>query len=130
MGAVQPCNNRAPRMGSRAMSFITTSQTTRLRVVRYLSPTELLVVTIVLRCALCLPLFGALSRTLSCSLSLSFPLTLSTALDPFYDYHMYTIFSRVTYLLSHAYDIHMLTNFTCLSLSHVYCFISSIKYPL
>ena len=54
----------------------------------------------------------------------------STALDPLYVYHMYAIFSHVTYLLSHVYDIHMLTDFTCLPLSHVYHFISSIKYPL
>ena len=67
--------------------------------------TDSTTVTIVLRGALCLPLFGALSRTLSCSLSLSFSLTFSTALDSFYAFHMSIIFSHVTYLLSHAYDI-------------------------
>ena len=68
--------------------------------------------------------------SLKLSLLLSFPLpfslTFSTTLDPLYVYYMYTIFSHVTYLLSHAYDIHMLTDFTCLSLSHAYRFISSI----
>ena len=53
-----------------------------------------------------------------------------TTLDSLYVYHMYTVFSHVTCLLSHAYDIHMLTNFTCLSLSHVYHFMTSIKYLL
>ena len=67
--------------------------------------TDSTTVTIVLRGALCLPLFGALSLSLSCSLSLSFSLTFSTTLDSFYAFHMSIIFSHVTYLLSHAYDI-------------------------
>ena len=68
----------------------------------------------------------SLEFSLALSLSLSFSPTFSIALDPFCVYHMYAIFSHATYLLSHAYDIHMLTDFTCLSLSHVYRFISSI----
>ena len=70
---------------------------------------------------------------LICSLELSFvlfplifSLLFSTTLDSLHVYHMYAIFSHVIYLLSHAYDIHMLTVFTCLQLSHAYHFISSI----
>ena len=76
-----------------------------------------------------------LVHSLELSLALFLSPILSYTLDrsglSFYVYRMYAIrFSHATYLLSHAYDIHMLTDFTCLSLSHVYRFISSIKYPL
>ena len=46
------------------------------------------------------------------SLSLPFSLTFLNALDSTYVYHMYTLFSHATYLLSHVSDIHMLTDVT------------------
>ena len=67
-------------------------------------------------------------NSFSLSLSLLFSLMLSTILDSLHVHHMYAVFSHVTYLLSHVYNIHMLTNFTCQPLSHAYHFISSTKY--
>ena len=92
--------------------------------------TDSTTVTIVLRGALCLPLFGALSRTLSCSLSLSHsllrsqplwtPSMLFTCLLSFHMlltfYHMRTIF-------------HMLTVITCLPFITCYFIYLDYKIP-